>query len=73
MNHALDSCNLEHHDQSLEYSKVYSLYDKIDKAVNQLPQPSRDEYSKEMSDFTKSFSEYVGHIIRTKHQSEYYR
>lgn len=73
MKHALDSCPLEHPDHSPEYDAAYQVCHKIDAAISQVPLETRDEYKTQMEDFKKKYSEYVGHIIRTKHQGDYYR
>ncbi|KAK3733839.1 hypothetical protein QZH41_008638 [Actinostola sp. cb2023] len=73
MRHALDSCQNSHNLQSTEFCQVYKIYEKISAAISNVPSDNTEKYKSQLEEFMKTFWVYIGHIIRTKHQGEYYR
>lgn len=67
------SCTSSHTEGSPEFSLVYSIYSSVSAAITTAPTEKWVDYSNQLEEFKKNFWDYVGHILRTKHQGDYYR
>jgi len=73
MSYALESCPSSHTVASPEFSLVYSIYNSVSAAIATAPTEKQVHFSDQLEEFRKNFWDYVGHILRTKHQGDYYR
>ena len=73
MQHAFDGCEQLHDQESPNCSEVYSIQKKVRTAIEKLPEATKKDHLMQLDDFVSSYEEYLGHILRTKHQGEYYR
>ena len=73
MSYALESCPSSHTEASPQFSLVYSIYNSMSAAIAAAPTEKRVHFSDQLEEFKKNFWDYIGHILRTKHQGDYYR
>ena len=73
MQHAFDGCQESHNQEFADCSRVYAIQDKVKAAIGRLPPEKQEEQSTKLDDYMATYRDYLGHILRTKHQADYYR
>ena len=73
MSHAFESCSNSHTEESSGFNGVYSICGSMSAAIATAPPEKQQDYLDQFNEFKKNYWDYVGHILRTKHQGDYYR
>lgn len=73
MNHAFQSCSSSHSEASPEINVIYDIHGSLKAAIATVPAEKQQDYSEVLSDFMKNYWDYIAHLLRTKHQGDYYR
>jgi len=73
MSNALEPCPSSHTEASPVFSLVYSIYNSVSAAIATAPTEKQVHFSDQLEEFRKNVWVYVGHILKTKHQGDYYR
>lgn len=73
MNHALQSCTSSHTEDCPEFSAIYDIHKCLTAAIAAAPPEKQQDYLNNLREIMNTFWEYIGHLLRTKHQGDYYR
>lgn len=73
MRHAFSTCTQSHNEWSTEFGVFYDIHSLVSAAIARTPTEKQTAYSEQLEEFTSTFWDYVGHMLRTKHQGDYYR
>jgi len=73
MSHAFGTCTQNHDDWSVEFGVYYDIHSLVSAAIATTPAEKQTAYSQQFEEITSTFWAYVGLILRTKHQGDYYR
>ena len=73
MNHALQSYSSSHTEDGPEFSVIYDIHRCLTTAIAGTQPDKQQYYMNNLREIMKTFWEYIGHLLRTKHQGDYYR
>ena len=73
MDHALGSCEESHEKASEKFEVLYQVNEDVTAALTTLPESTKDAHGKKWGQLLQLHWDYVSHLIRTKHQGDYYR
>ena len=73
MNHAFQSCNSDHNEECTKFRTVYDIHTRMSAAIATSPANKQQGYKDNLEEFLKTFWDYIAHILRTKHQGDYFR
>ncbi|XP_044164132.1 uncharacterized protein LOC122948377 [Acropora millepora] len=73
MSHAFGSCTEEHPDQCAEVTNFYDACKTVSSAIELCAPSLRVKLQEKLADTVSTHWEYVGHLLRTKHQADYYQ
>ena len=72
MDYALGNCE-KSHDQASEFDKIYEVHSVIHQDVGRLSDSYKQKKLKELDEIMEIFWDYISHLIRARHQGDYYR
>ena len=75
LSHAFDSCSEEHNAVVAECSMMYDMHSSLMQCIESLSDEdsSKAEFKSRLDEKLKVHFDYLGHLLRTKHQGEYYK
>ena len=73
MSHAFGSCTEEHPDHCAEVTNFYDACKTVSSAIELCAPSLRVKLQEKLADTVSTHWEYVGHLLRTKHQADYYQ
>ena len=73
MSHAFGSCTEEHPDHCAEVTNFYDACKTVSSAIELCAPSLRVKLQEKLADSVSTHWEYVGHLLRTKHQADYYQ
>lgn len=73
MSYAFDSCAEEHKAMCSDLLPIYTVHSTLMEKIESLPDPAKKEQKSRLSDFYNTHFDYLAHLLRTKHQSDYYK
>ena len=75
MAHAFDSCSEEHSADVAEISLVYEVHNSLLQSIESLSceDSQQSELKSRLDEKLKVNFDYLGHLLRTKHQADYYK
>lgn len=73
MSHAFNTCSQSHNEWSAEFGGFYDIQSLLSSAIATTPREKQADYSVQLDEFSNTFWNYIAHILRTKHQGDYYR
>lgn len=71
--HAFKTCSQSHNAQSPEFGIFYDIHSLLSTTIGTTPREEQAGYLEQLQEYTATFWNYVGHLLRTKHQGDYYR
>lgn len=74
MTHAFDSCSEGHSADVSEISLVYKVHDTLKQSIESLccEDSQKSKFNSRLDEKLKVNFDYLGHLLRTKHQADYY-
>lgn len=75
LSHAFDSCSEEHNAVVAECSMMYDMHSSLMQCIESLSNEDslKAEFKSRLDEKLKVHFDYLGHLLRTKHQGEYYK
>ena len=73
MSHAFGSCIEEHPDRCAEVTSFYDACKTLSSAIELCGPSLRVKLQEKLADAVSTHWEYIGHLLRTKHQADYYQ
>ena len=73
MSHAFGSCTQEHPDHCAEVTNFYDACKSLSSAIELCAPSLRVKLQEKLADVVSTHWEYIGHLLRTKHQADYYQ
>ena len=73
MTHAFKECSQVHDSLSPKFCTFYEIHSLLSTAISTTSAEKQSSFTERLQDWTTTFWDYVGHILRTKHQGDYYR
>lgn len=73
VSYAFDSCAEEHKAMCSDVLPIYTVHSTLMEKIESLPDPSKEEQKSRLSDFYNTHFDYLAHLLRTKHQIDYYK
>ena len=73
MSHAFGSCIEEHPDRYAEVTSFYDACKTLSSAIELCGPSLRVKLQEKVADAVSTHWEYIGHLLRTKHQADYYQ
>ncbi|KAK3732014.1 hypothetical protein QZH41_016885, partial [Actinostola sp. cb2023] len=72
--YSFDCCAKDNPDACQDFTDVYTVYDVLETAITQVATPAPPKvFTEKLQNFAKLHEKYLGHLLRTKHQADYYR
>ena len=73
MSHAFSTCTQSHDQWSAEFGLFYDIHSLVSGTIATAPSEKKAAFSEQLEEMTSTLWDYVGHLLRTKHQGDYYR
>lgn len=72
--HAFDSCSEEHNSVPTDISLIYDVQSSLMQSIESMSDVSaKDDLKARLEEVYKVHFDYLGHLLRTKHQGDYYK
>ena len=73
LSHAFDSCSEEHSSVLTDISLIYDVHSSLMQSIESMSDVSaKDDLKARLEEVYKVHFDYLGHLLRTKHQGDYY-
>ena len=74
LSHAFDSCSEEHNSVLTDISLIYDVHSSLMQSIESMSDVSaKDDLKARLEEVYKVHFDYLGHLLRTKHQGDYYK
>lgn len=57
----------------MELTSLYEIHASLSAAISSAPAENKQSFQEQLEDIHSTFWDYLAHILRTKHQGDYYR
>ena len=73
LSHAFDSCSEKHSSVLTDISLIYDVHSSLMQSIQSMSDVSaKDDLKARLEEVYKVHFDYLGHLLRTKHQGDYY-